>query len=70
MIPPGISDILHHLILRKTSADEIIKDWKNKDGICRQCNKVIKTFSHIFECEVVKEYLDNISTHLRTSSVF
>ena len=35
-----------------------------------QCNKDIETFSHIFKCEVVKEYLDSLSTHVGTPKVF
>ena len=57
MIPPVNSNLMHCLILRKNRAGEVIKDWKNedRDGSCRQCDKVIKELSHIFECEAVKE---------------
>ena len=33
MIPPGNSDILHRLILRKTRSCEEIQKWKNQTGI-------------------------------------
>ena len=55
IIPPGNSDIMHRLILGKTTKGEEIKDWKNEcwDG---KCNKIIKTFLHIVEYEKVKEF--------------
>ena len=37
------------------------EDW---DGSCRQCGSVIETFKHIFEYEKVKNYFDDLSTHL------
>ena len=66
MIPTNNSDILHRLILGKTKSGEVIKDWRNQnwDGICRQCGTVLETFQHIFECEVVKSYYNDLSNHL------
>ena len=66
MIPVNNDDILHHLILGKAKSGEVIKDWSNQDwnGICRQCGTVIETFQHIFQCEEVKKYYGDLSTHL------
>ena len=49
------SDIMHSLVLGKARVGEKIKDWKNEcwGGICKQCNKVVETFSHIFECKKI-----------------
>ena len=64
-IPPGNSDIVHRLILGKTKAGEVIKDWKSKewDGVGRQCCSVI-------ECQKDEEYLDNHSTNTGTHKVY
>ena len=50
MILPGNSDIMLQLILRKT--------WVG--GICKQCNKVIETMSHMVKGEKTKEYLNKL----------
>ena len=72
MIPTNNSDILHRLILGKTKSGEIIKDWSNQDwdGFCRQCGTVLETFQHIFECEVVKNYYNDLSTHLGVNRIY
>ena len=72
MIPANNSDILHRLILGKTKLGEIIKDWSNQDwdGFCRQCGTVLETFQHIFECEVVKNYYNDLSTHLGVNRIY
>jgi len=64
-IPVNNSDMLHCLILGKTRSGEIIKDLSSEDwdGYCRQCGSVIETFKHIFKCEKVKKYFDELSTH-------
>ena len=66
------SDILHRLILGKTKSGEIIKYWSNQDwdGFCRQCGTVLETFQHIFECEVVKNYYNDLSTHLGVNRIY
>ena len=72
IIPTNNSDILHRLILGKTKSGEIIKDWSNQDwdGFCRQCGTVLETFQHIFECEVVKNYYNDLSTHLGVNRIY
>ena len=62
---------MHRLIIGKTKEGKVIKDWKNEDWdiICRQCNKVIQTFSHLFY-EVVKEYSNKLSSNVGTARVF
>ena len=72
MIPTNNSDILHRLILGKTKSGEVIKDWRNQDwnGICRQCGTVTETFQHIFECEVVKNYYNDLSNHLGVNRIY
>ena len=64
MFPTNNSDILHRLILGKTKSGEVIKDWSNQDrnSICRQCGTVLETFQHSFECVVVKNYYNDLST--------
>ena len=65
MIPVNNGDILHCLILRKTKSGEVIKDWSNQDwnSICRQYGTVLETFQHIFKCEVVKNYYNDLNNH-------
>ena len=72
MIPTNNGDILHRLILGKTKSGEEIKDWSNQDwnGICRQCGTVLETFQHIFECEVVKNYYNDLSNHLGVYRIY
>ena len=72
MIPTNNSDILHRLILGKTKSGEVIKDWRNQnwDGICRQCGTVLETFQHIFECDVVKNYYNDLSNHLGVNRIY
>ena len=72
MIPTNNGDILHRLIFGKTKAGDVIKDWRNQDwdGICRQCGTVTETFQHIFECEVVKNYYSDLSTHLGVNRIY
>ena len=50
----------------------VIKDWSNQDwnGICRQCGTVLETFQHIFECEVVKNYYNDLSNHLGVYRIY
>ena len=62
MIPTNNSDILHRLILGKTKSGEVIKD-QDWNGICMQCGTVTETFQHIIECEVVKDYHNDLSNH-------
>ena len=72
LIPNNNGDILHRLILGKTKAGAVIKDWSNQewDGICRQCGTVTETFQHIFECEVVKNYYSDLNTHLGVNRIY
>ena len=72
MVPTNNGDILHRLILGKTKSGEVIKDWSNQDwnGICRQCGTVLETFQHIFECEVVKSYYNDLSNHLGVFRIY
>ena len=72
VIPPGKSDIFHRFILEKTRPGEEIRTWKNNswDGYCKQCCKVVKTMSHIFECEKTREYLDNLSMNVVVQRVY
>ena len=72
MIPTNNGDILHRLILGKTKSGEVIKDWSNQDwnGICRQCGTVLETFQHIFECDVVKSYYNDLSKNLGVSRIY
>ena len=64
-IPVNNGDIMHRLILGKTKSGEVIKDWSNQNwkGICRQCGTITETLQHIFECEEVKKYYGDLSTH-------
>ena len=72
MIPTNNGDILHRLILGKTKSGEVIKDWSNQDwnGICRQFGTVLETFQHIFECDVVKSYYNDLSNNLGVFRIY
>ena len=65
-IPVDNSDILQRFLPGMTKSGGIIKDWGTEewDEYCRQCGSVIETFKHIFECEMVKKYFDDLSIHL------
>ena len=66
MIPVNNGDILHRLILGKMKLGEVIKGWSNQEwnSICRQCETIIETFRHIFECKEVMKYFGDVSAHL------
>ena len=68
----GIGDIMHLLIFGKTRAGEVLKDWESEEwyGTCRQCKSIIESFRHIFGCDKVKEYLDDLSISTVTLKVY